>query len=127
MPEEKSRKDILSENLKKYLDANGFTEKEAALKIGVCPTTFNSWTRRISYPRECNLSKMAEFFHIPTENLTESSLVADQRKRYLTIGASDVLNYYGTDKTFQKWCDLGLKFRREGRLERYFSELIKEK
>ena len=60
---------------------------------------------RAGYPIPVSAIFLNGNFHILTENLTESSLVADQRKRYLTIGASDVLNYYGTDKPFRNGCD----------------------
>ena len=48
---------------------------------------------------------------------------ADERRRYLTIGASDTLSGYSNDREFQRWCELGLKLRRQNRLGAYVKKL----
>lgn len=116
---ERSRSQALSENIRRFLFLNQMSQKEAADLAGLLPTTLNSWIRMKTYPREKNLRRLADVFHVDIVDLTGDVEAADERRRYLTIGASDMLANYSSDREFQRWCDLGLKLRRQKRLSKY--------
>ena len=120
---EKSLSAVLSENIRRFLSLNKMTQKMAADLAGIRTTTLNSWILGVSYPREDNLRKLADVFHVDIVDLTGDVEAADERRRYLTIGASDMLSSYNTDKYFQRWCELGLRLRRENRLRAYVQKL----
>ena len=120
---ERSRLQVLSENIRKLLFLNHFSQKEAARLAGLKLSTLNSWIQMVSYPREKNLQKLADLLHVDLLELTGDFESADERRRYLTIGASDMLASYSGDREFQRWCDLGLKIRRQKRLGSYIKIL----
>ena len=120
---ERSRSLALSENIRRFLSLNQMSQKEAADLGGIRQSTFSSWVRMVSYPREENLQKLARVFHVDIADLTGDVETADERRRYLTIGASDTLSGYSNDREFQRWCELGLKLRRQNRLGAYVKKL----
>ena len=100
-------------------------DKKAAELAGLLPTTLNSWIKMKAYPREKNLQKLADVFHVNIVDLTGDVEAADERRKYLTIGASDMLAAYNGDREFRQWCDLGLKLRRRKRMHAYIQNLEK--
>ena len=120
---ERERSLVLSENIRRFLELNHLEQKEAALLAGLRPTTLNNWIRMKTYPRMKNLQKLADAFHVNIAELTGDAEMADERRRYLTIGASDMLAGYSSDRDFQRWCNLGLKLRRKKRLKVYVKML----
>ena len=122
---EKSRSLALSENIRRFLSLNHLSQKEAAVRAGLLPTTLNSWIKHKTYPREKNLQKLADVFHVHIVDLTGDVEAADERRKYLTIGASDMLAAYSGDREFRRWCDLGLMLRRKKRMSAYITELEK--
>ena len=122
---EKSRSLALSENIRRFLSLNRLSQKKAAELAGLLPTTLNSWIKMKAYPREKNLQKLADVFHVNIVDLTGDVEAADERRKYLTIGASDMLAAYNGDREFRQWCDLGLKLRRRKRMHAYIQNLEK--
>lgn len=122
---EKSRSLALSENIRRFLSLNHLSQKKAAELAGLLPTTLNSWIKKKAYPREKNLQKLADVFHVNIVDLTGDVEAADERRKYLTIGASDMLAAYSGDREFRQWCDLGLKLRRRKRMHAYIQNLEK--
>ncbi|MCR5294768.1 MAG: helix-turn-helix transcriptional regulator [Lachnospiraceae bacterium] len=120
------RKAILAGNLKGFLSANGWNEREAAHRAGINPQTLNSWTNRISYPSMENLIKLADLFHCHIFELTEEKWFIDERKRFLTIAASDMLALFAANPQYALWCRLGTRLARFNRLEVYIKKIEDE-
>ncbi len=118
-----ARKSVLANNIIKYLEANGMNERTAANLAGIKPTTLNSWTREISYPRLANLEKLALLFHIEIADLTEENIHSERRPGYLKVGASETLRHYNNSKEFQQWCELGLELAKKGYLLSYLKRI----
>ncbi len=120
------RKAILSENLIRFVKANGWTEMEAARRGGFNPQTFYSWINKVSYPGPENLIRLAELFHCQIFELTEEKWYIDERKRFLTIGASDTLTLYDSNPHFAAWCRIGTTLAKTNRLEAYVKRIREE-
>ena len=69
---DEEQKIIFSKNLNKYLSMNNLQQKEVAKKIGVIPTTFNSWCTGQSMPRMGKVQALADFFGIKKSDLIEN-------------------------------------------------------
>ena len=113
------RKEILSGNLIRFVRVNGWTEMEAARRGNFNPQTFYSWINKVSYPSPENLIRLAELFHCQIFELTEEKWYIDERKRFLKIGASDMLSLYDTNSSFAAWCQIGTTLAKANRLEAY--------
>lgn len=50
-------------NLKVLRVLNNLTLKEAAVKLGVSPTTLSNWERGLTYPDVMNIKKIEEFYN----------------------------------------------------------------
>lgn len=72
-------KDILSENLRYYVDACGKTQKELSDIFGVAPSTFNDWTKGKKYPRIDKIELMANYFGILKSDLIERKEDKDRK------------------------------------------------
>lgn len=70
-------KEVFAENLKKYMDAKGITQKELAEIVGVSATSVNEWIKAKKYPRIDKIEIMANYFHILKSDLIEDK--KDQR------------------------------------------------
>lgn len=70
-------KEVFAENLKRYMDAKGITQKELAEIVGVSATSVNEWIKAKKYPRIDKIEIMANYFHILKSDLIEDK--KDQR------------------------------------------------
>lgn len=68
---DEEQKKIFARNLNKYLSIHNLQQKEVAKKIGVIPTTFNSWCTGQSMPRMGKVQALADFFGIQKSDLIE--------------------------------------------------------
>lgn len=122
--------DVLSANIKGYLDKNEMSQKEAAEASGIKYTTFNSWVCKVSYPRLRNLQKLADLFHIRIEDLTEDRTdTGRRRKNYMTVAEIELLRAYEEDPEFRLYVENGLAAKKKKEiaalnllLESYISE-----
>ncbi len=120
------RKEILSENLKRFLKVNGWSEMEAARRGHFNPQTFYNWVNRVSYPGPQNLILLADLFHCQIFELTEEKWYIDERKRFLKIGVSDMLTLYDSNQQFVAWCQIGTTLAKTNRLEAYVKKMREE-
>lgn len=51
-------------NLKVLRVLNNLTLKEAAVKLGVSPTTLSNWERGLTYPDVINIKKIEEIYNV---------------------------------------------------------------
>ncbi len=64
-------KEILSKNLKQYMEKKGITQKEMSEIVGVATSTFNDWMKAKKYPRIDKIEIMANYFGILKSDLIE--------------------------------------------------------
>jgi transcriptional regulator with XRE-family HTH domain len=64
-------KEIISANIKRYMEEWNISRRELASKIGVSYTTLSSWIQGENYPRIDKIEKMANFFQINKSDLVE--------------------------------------------------------
>lgn len=64
-------KEILSKNLKKYIDLSGKDRKNIAKDLQVSYSTFTDWINGNSYPRIDKIEKMANYFGVRKSDLIE--------------------------------------------------------
>lgn len=64
-------KEIMGNNILKYLELSGKSRKEVANAIGVPYSTFTDWCNRRAYPRIDKIEKMANYFHVEKSDLIE--------------------------------------------------------
>ena len=103
-------KEVFAENLKRYMDAKGITQKELAEIVGVTATSVNEWIKAKKYPRIDKIEIMANYFHILKSDLIEDK--KDQRadrekmqkknyhKTMIIYAATDIVLKMRTDSDF---------------------------
>ena len=64
-------KEILANNLKKYMDDRKLNTNELANKLDLPYSTVNDWVNAVSYPRQDKLRRLAETFGVNKKDLTE--------------------------------------------------------
>ena len=65
-------KEVFAQNLRKYMDSKGITQKELAEIIGVSAPTMNEWLMAKKYPRIDKIEKLADYFGILKSDLIEA-------------------------------------------------------
>ena len=70
--------EIVSRNLKRYLDNSGKTQKEIAAAIYVSTGTFCDWIKGRAYPRMDKVQLLAEYFGISKSDLVEDVNVSKE-------------------------------------------------
>ena len=88
------QKNILSNNLLKYLAVYDKSQKEVADAIGVSPQTFNTWCQGIALPRMGKLQLLADYFHINKSDLIEMKEPAAQDDLALREDELELLRMY---------------------------------
>ena len=115
---EKSRKEILSNNIRKYLEVNGLKENEAAALASLNASTLNSWICKVSYPREGNLRKLADALHVGVEDLmVEKKEQGSTAAPYLAVKENDLLSLYHSDQEFSRFVNYGFLAAGEDKLK----------
>lgn len=68
-----NNKEIMSRNIKFYLNKKGLNAKDFAKQISIPYTTVLDWVNGNSYPRIDKIEKMAHYFNIDKSQLVEAS------------------------------------------------------
>lgn len=71
MKDSNNLKDILSTNLKRYLDRKGVTQTDMARDLNIPETTVSNWMKAETYPRPDKIQLMADYFNVRRSDLTE--------------------------------------------------------
>ena len=71
-------KAIFANNLKRYLQLSGKTQKEVAAAIGVTTGNFCDWVNCRSYPRMDKVQELADYFGIKKADLVEEFTVNEE-------------------------------------------------
>jgi repressor LexA len=64
-------KRVFANNLLKYVERSGKTQREIAESINVSPSTFNTWINGTKYPRIDKIEMLANLFGILKSDLIE--------------------------------------------------------
>lgn len=70
-------KEVMSKNLRYYVDRSGKTQRELCEIFGVATSTFNDWMKAKKYPRIDKIELMANYFGI-----LKSDLIEDKPKEH---------------------------------------------
>lgn len=73
-------KGIFAENLTRYVECSGKTQKEIAEDLGVPYSTFNEWTKGKKYPRMDKVELLANYFSIKKSDLIERKVTEETKK-----------------------------------------------
>lgn len=91
---EERQREILSENLKRYIKRSGKRQADIADALNINPPTFNQWVNGKAIPSVATLKNVAEYFHIAISDLiyekpdprsAETKRVAEYFKPYMTM------------------------------------------
>lgn len=104
------QKDILSKNLKTYLDRKGLSQTDLAKELGYPEMTVSNWVNAKFYPRIDKIQEMADFFGINKSDLMEDK--SDDENTH--FNEMVVMGFDGLDVT---------KMSEEDRKE-YYNDLI---
>ena len=64
-------KQVFSQNLRKYMEMAGKTQKEVADVVGVAAPTINEWLSAKKFPRIDKIQKLADYFGVLKSDLIE--------------------------------------------------------
>ena len=64
-------KEVFANNLRRYMDSRGKTQKELAEIVGVSAPTMNDWIKAKKYPRIDKIEILANYFGILKSDLIE--------------------------------------------------------
>lgn len=89
-------KEVLSKNLKWYLDLKGVTQKDLAQYLGVNPSSVNDWIKGKKYPRIDKIEMIARYFGILKSDLIEDKGINKNlpQPQTLTEGESMLLDLF---------------------------------
>src|SRR5699024_10028450 len=66
-----SEREVMSKNLRKYIDGRGLDQKILAEYLGVSEMSVSNWVSGSKYPRISNIQKMADYFGVKKTDLIE--------------------------------------------------------
>ena len=66
-----SEREVMSKNLRKYIDGRGIDQKILAEYLGVSEMSVSNWVSGSKYPRISNIQKMADYFGVKKTDLIE--------------------------------------------------------
>lgn len=75
-------KEIMAQNIQRYLKESGHTRKELSQAINVPYTTVCGWLNARTYPRIDKIEAMSRFFHIQKKDLVESADLLPHTKTF---------------------------------------------
>lgn len=66
-------KEVMSANIKKYMDKNGIDRRKLASDLNQAYTTVSDWVNGKTYPRIDKIEMLADYFHIEKADLVEEN------------------------------------------------------
>ena len=113
-------KEILSKNLRNYIESSGKERKDIAKDLGFSYSTFTDWVNGNSYPRIDRIEALANYFNINKSDLIERYVVPNDKSNSIpligTIAAGQPLlaeehieDYFNIDTSIK--ADFALKIK----------------
>ncbi len=93
-------KGIFAENLTRYVERSGKTQKEIAEYLGVPYSTFNEWTKGKKYPRMDKVEMLANYFSILKSDLIEKKTEEHRKMQQINSVLADLTIRMRTDNDF---------------------------
>lgn len=128
-------KDIMSKNIKKYVQRSGKSRSEISRDLGVSYSTFSDWYNGNTYPRIDKIEKLANYFNINKSDLVEEHQNFSPKKKSIKVpvlgqiaagipieAIEDIIDYEEIDEEMAKSGEFfGLQIKGES-MEPKFSE-----
>ena len=96
----KSSKEIIAENIRKYMDAKGVSNLDVCAALDIKYTTYLDWVNAKAYPRIGKIELLANYFGCQKSDLIEEKLTAEQLQNNDLI--ADVVVRMRIDEEFCK-------------------------
>ena len=103
-------KEVMSKNLKYYIEKSGKDRRELAEAWGIPYSTITEWINGRKYPRIDRIEIMADYFGIQKSDLIEERITGEMKKDHGTI--ADTVVRMRTDADFFNIVDRILKMDR---------------
>lgn len=97
--------EIFSENLKKYLDINGYTQADMARHMGVSSATASDWCNGKKMPRSDKLQKLCSWFSIELSDLLTDKSSENEDYYYLNPETAKVAQEIFDDRNLRALFD----------------------
>ena len=98
-------KEIMAENLRRYIDSRGMNVKEFSEIMGFKYTTVLNWVNAQSYPRIDKIEMMANYFNISKSDLVERKSEKKEEKSKTV----DLVKELSADDIDWSWASAGGK------------------
>lgn len=102
----KANKQIMGENIQRYLDEKGMTRKELAEALGFPYSSVTDWINGKTYPRIDKIEMMANFFGIQKSDLVEQKAEEISQEDRKLLASFHALNDTGRRKAAEYITDL---------------------
>ena len=93
-------KEVFAENLTRYTERSGKTQKELAELVGVAQSTFNDWCKGKKYPRIDKIEILSKHFGILKSDLIERKTESQWEMQKKNDTLSDIVVRMRTDSVF---------------------------
>ena len=95
---DKRNKEIMSRNIKRYMDMKGVTNQQLCDALDFKYTTFVDWIKGVTYPRIGKIEAMANYFGCEKSDLIEEKMTPEIEKDNDTL--SSIIVRMTIDKEF---------------------------
>lgn len=82
-------KDVMANNIKKYMDRQGVDRNKLADDINVSYSTVSDWINAKTYPRIDKIELMANYFGVTKADLVEEKSLIDERSQLIAAHIDD--------------------------------------
>ena len=95
---DKRNKEIMSRNIKRYMEMKGVTNQQLCDALDFKYTTFVDWIKGVTYPRIGKIEAMANYFGCEKSDLIEDKLTEEKEKDNDTL--ANIIVRLRTDEKF---------------------------
>ena len=93
-------KEIMAENIKKYMEMKGVTNQQLCDALNFKYTTFMDWIKGVTYPRIGKIEAMADYFGILKSDLIEEKTKEHREMQQKNSVLADLTIRMRTDQNF---------------------------
>ena len=79
-------KEVMAKNIRKFMDAEGYTRNDLCELIGVPYSTLADWLHARAYPRIDKIQKMANLFRVSKSELVEANAIPERSAVMNVVG-----------------------------------------
>lgn len=104
---------IMSENLIRYIERSGKTRKQVADDLGISYSTFTDWINGSAYPRIDRIEEMAKYFGCRVADLVEEPGFQTDNGYYFDNDAADLAEFLHKSPEYKVLFDASRKVKAE--------------